>query len=268
MIIETKQEWKIDEKGCLYLLPDIEDKSIDLILTDLPYGQTACEWDLIIPLESLWSEYKRIIKDDGAIVLTASQPFTSMLIMSNLEMFRYEWIWHKNMTSGFALAKKQPLRNHENVVVFYKKQPTYNPIKELRDMNKESKKRMDYDFTTIKGQNVQQNGIKKVQYKPEDKNMSYPKTVKKFNGVNSHNRIHPTQKPILLWEYLIKTYTNEGDTVHDSCLGSGTTLEACVNLNRNFIGFEISNEWEDNYKRIMEKKKNMYQLSKIFKMKC
>lgn len=243
--MKTKQVWKIGD--CLELLPGILDKSIDMILTDLPYGTTACSWDTKIDLSKLWPEYKRIIKDNGAIVLTATQPFTSTLIMSNIDMFKYEWIWYKNMTSGFALAKKQPLRNHENILVFYKKQPTYNPIKELRDMNPKSIKRMEYDFTTEKGLNTHQNGINKIKFVPEDKKLSYPKSVKRWLGVNSHNRVHSTQKPLEMAEYLIETYTNEGDTVHDSCMGSGWSLKACRNLNRSYIGFEISDEWEYQY---------------------
>ncbi len=226
-------------------MPLIPDKSIDMILCDLPYGSTACSWDTILPFDKLWEQYNRIIKDNGAIVLTASQPFTSALVMSNPKMFKYEWIWYKNMTSGFALVKKQPLRNHENILIFYKKQCTYNPIKEERDMSVKSKSRMKYKFTTESGINEQQNGIKKIQYIPEDENMSYPKSVKKFNGVNSHHRFHPTQKPVALFEYLIKTYTNEGDVVLDNCAGSGTTAIACLNTKRNYILMEKEQKYYD-----------------------
>lgn len=219
-------------------MTSISDKSIDMILCDLPYGSTACSWDTIIPIDLLWIQYKRIIKDNGAIVLTATQPFASLLIAGNIEMFKYEWIWYKNTISGFVLAKKQPLRNHENILVFYKKQPTYNPIKEDRELSYDSKKRYEYDFTTTKGINEHQNGIKKIQFIPEDKMLSYPKTVKKFNGVNSHNRLHPTEKPVELFEYLIRTYTNVGDTVLDNCSGSGTTAIAAYKTGRNFICIE------------------------------
>ena len=239
---------------CLEKMKDIPDKSIDMILCDLPYGTTACKWDTIIPFEPLWEQYKRVIKDNGAIVLTASQPFTSALIMSNIKMFKYEWIWSKNTTSGFALAKKQPMRNHENILVFYNKQATYNPIKELRDMSEESKKRMNYEFGSIKGVNQVNGGIKKVQYIPEDKSLCYPKTVQRINNIvnNNKERVHPTQKPVALFEYLIKTYTNEGDLVLDNCMGSGTTGVACKNLNRNFIGIELDPE----YFKIAEKRIN------------
>lgn len=238
LIKKDKHGNELINGDCLEVMPLIRDKSIDLILADLPYGTTACKWDTVINLNLLWEEYKRIIKDNGAIVLTATNPFATSLIQSNIDWFKYEWIWHKNMTSGFALAKKQPLRNHELILVFYKKQPIYNPIKELRDLNKSSKQRMQYDFTSTKGINEQQGGIKKIQFIPEDKKMSYPKTVKKFNGVNPHKRFHTTEKPLSLMEYLIKTYTNEQMLVLDNTMGSGTTCLAAKNLNRKFIGIE------------------------------
>ncbi len=225
---------------CLERMKEIPDGSVDLILTDPPYGTTACKWDSVIDLPLMWEQLKRIIKPSGAVVLFGSQPFTSVLITSNLKMFKYEWVWHKNTTSGFAMAKKQPMRNHENILVFYSSQSTYNPIKELRDMSEDSLKRMNYDFTTEKGSNTLQNGIKKTKYTPEDKGLSYPKTVKKFNtlGNNSKERVHPTQKPVALMEYLIRTYTQEGETVLDFCMGSGTTGVACKNTGRKFIGIE------------------------------
>jgi site-specific DNA-methyltransferase (adenine-specific) len=165
--------------------------------------------------------------------------------MSNPAWFKYEWVWLKNTTSGFALAKKQPMRNHENILVFYNKQPTYNPIKELRDMSEKSKNRMNYDFSSTKGQNQVNGGIKKVKYIPDDKNLCYPKTVQRVNSVvnNSKDKVHPTQKPVALMEYLIKTYTNEGETVLDFTMGSGTTGVAAKNLNRNFIGIELDPDY-------------------------
>jgi len=250
---------------CLELMKDIEDKSVDMILCDLPYGTTQNKWDSIIdlnklwnhygriiknkgvivltaqtPFDKLWEQYKRIIKDNGAIVLTASQPFTSALIMSNIKMFKYEWIWQKNTTSGFALAKKQPMRNHENILIFYKKQPVYNYIKELRDLSEKSKTRMEYEFNSTKGKNQLQNGITRVKVISEDKYFCYPKSVQKINNIvnNNKQRKHPTQKPVALFEYLIKTYTNEGDLVLDNCVGSGTTNIACLNTNRRCIGIE------------------------------
>ena len=236
---------KIYHGDCLDIMKDVPDGSIDMILCDLPYGTTACKWDTIIPLKPLWEQYKRVCKENAAIVLTATNPFASMLIQSNLPLFKYEWVWHKNMTSGFALSKKQPLRNHELVLVFYKKQPIYNPIKEKRDLSEKSKQRMNYEFTTVKGVNEHQNGIKKIQFIPEDKELSYPKTVKKWNGVNSHNRIHPTEKPVDMMSYLVETYTKNGEVVLDNCIGSGTTAIACINTGRNFIGIEKEQEYFD-----------------------
>ena len=242
---------------CLEVMKDVQDKTIDAIITDPPYGTTACKWDSVIPFEPMWKQLNRIIKPNGAIVLFGSEPFSSNLRLSNIKNFKYDWIWHKNNTSGFALAKKPPMRNHEIVSVFYNKQCTYNYIKEMRDMSKSSKKRINYNFTSTKGINQQQNGIKKVQYIPEDTNLSYPKTVKYFKNIanNDKNRVHPTQKPVSLMEYLIKTYTNENETVLDFTMGSGTTGVACKNLNRKFIGiekdkkyFEIANKRIKNHK--------------------
>lgn len=243
--VTLKETIQLYHADCFDVMPTIPDKSIDAIIADLPYGTTACKWDSVLPLDKLWVEYNRILKNTGCIVLTATNPFAATLIMNDPKMFKYEWIWHKNMTSGFALAKKQPLRNHESVLVFYNRQPTYNPIKESRDLSESSKKRMNYDFTTTKGTNVQQGGITKVKFIPEDKCLSYPKTVKKWNGVNSHNRNHPTEKPLDMMEYLIKTYTNEGDMVLDNTMGSGTTGVACLNTNRRFIGIEMETEYFD-----------------------
>lgn len=229
---------------CLEKMKDITDGSIDMILCDLPYGTTKCKWDVVIPFEPLWEQYNRIIKDRGVIVLFGSEPFSSLLRCSNLQIYKYDWIWYKNTTSGFVLAKKQPMRNHENISVFYKGQCDYYPIKELRDLNEDSKKRMQYEFTSTCGVNVQQGGIKKVQFIPEHKELAYPKTVKRFNSVpTSSGRLHPTQKPVVLLEYLIKTYTIEGETILDNCMGSGSTGVACKNINRNFIGIELDPEY-------------------------
>jgi site-specific DNA-methyltransferase (adenine-specific) len=226
---------------CLEIMPIIPDGSVDLILTDPPYGTTACNWDSVIPFDEMWKHLNRIIKKNGAIVLFGSEPFSSALRMSNIKNYKYDWIWHKNNTSGFALAKKQPMRNHEIISVFYNKQCTYNYIKEPRQMSESSKKRMEYAFTSTKGINQQQNGIKKVQFIPEDKELSYPKTIKFFENIanNSKERVHPTQKPVALMEYLIKTYTNENEIVLDFTIGSGTTAVACEKTNRKWIGIEM-----------------------------
>jgi len=210
---------------CLERMKEIPDGSIDMILTDPPYGTTACKWDSIIPLEPMWKQLKRIIKPNGAIVMTASQPFTSILVCSNLKMFKYEWVWQKESGTGLLNAKKQPLRDNESVLVFYSRQPVYKP-----------QFTQGKPYTCTKGgdtENYRKSGI--VTTVSDGKR--YPKTIQKFN--RDKNKMHPTQKPVALMEYLIKTYTNEGETVLDFTMGSGTTGIACVNLNRKFIGIEL-----------------------------
>jgi site-specific DNA-methyltransferase (adenine-specific) len=207
---------------CLEEMKKIPDGSIDLVLTDPPYGTTACKWDSIIPLEPMWKQLKRIIKPNGAIVLTASQPFTSKLISSNMKMFKYEWIWEKEQGVNFLCANIQPLKVHENIVVFYNKQPTYNPQKTKGEWYKSGKG---------KSGDVTNNVIKK-QTESGERN---PRSIIKKNRTTG---LHPTQKPVALMEYFIKTYTNEGDTVLDFAAGSFTTLVACIKTNRKGIGIE------------------------------
>ena len=218
---------------CLELMKFIPDGSIDMILCDLPYGTTACKWDTIIPFEPLWAQYRRVIKRSGAIVLNASQPFTSALVMSNLEMFKYEWIWEKNKATGHLDSKKKPMKAHENVVVFYNLQPTYNP-----------QGLVEKDTPTISKGDRGRKGIGSSGevYRPAVKDAiqthsGYPRSIQRI-GVDMKASFHPTQKPVALCEYLIKTYTNEGETVLDNCMGSGTTGVACKNLGRKFIGIE------------------------------
>ena len=233
---------KLLHGDCLELMKDIPDKSVDMILCDLPYGTTACKWDTIIPFEPLWKQYKRVIKDNGAIVLTASQPFTSALVMSNPKMFRHQWIWNKRMGSNFFNVKSQPLKIHEEIVVFSKKRAFYNPIMRLGKMR-------------VKGNEKQYSGDNVLGNHKTAKtknNLYYPVSILDFSNASRANKIHPTQKPVALFEYLIKTYTNEGDTVLDNCMGSGTTGVACKNLNRNFIGIELDPE----YFKIAEKRIN------------
>ena len=224
---------------CLEVMKGIEDKSIDMILADLPYGTTACKWDTIIPFEPLWEQYKRIIKDNGAIVLTASQPFTSALVMSNIKMFKYEWIWEKSLSGSPALCRKTPMKVHENVLVFGGK--NYNP-----QMTKGTKRKKGISGSSIEGQKFISSGINNGEINDD----YYPRSVQYFSNADRKNKVHPTQKPVALMEYLIKTYTNEGDTVLDNCMGSGTTAVACINTNRNYIGFELSEE----YCKIAEKR--------------
>lgn len=224
--------------NCLEEMQKIPDKSIDMILCDLPYGTTACKWDTIIPFEPLWEQYKRIIKDNGAIVLTASQPFTSALVMSNVNMFKYELIWEKEKASNFMLLKKQFGKVHENILVFYKNQPVFNPIKTVANPDKIDKRKRFNDVIKKDGVTPE---IKL--YRPVDNGLRYPTSNLYFN--RDESSLHPTQKPVALFEYLIKTYTNEGDLVLDNCAGSGTTGVACKNLNRNYILIEKEKEYID-----------------------
>lgn len=213
---------------CIELMKVIPDGSIDAIIADLPYGTTQNQWDSIIPLDALWEQYKRICH--GAIVLTASQPFTSTLVMSNISMFGYEWIWEKNKASGHLNAKRIPMKSHESVIVFYNAPTTYNP--QMTDNHKA----MNPYYTSNNGKNY---GDGKIM-SGGGSTKRYPRSVQMFPVVNNDDpeKIHPTQKPVALMEYLIKTYTNENEVVLDNCMGSGTTGVACLNTNRKFIGME------------------------------
>jgi len=224
---------KIHQGDCLELMKDIPDKSINMILCDLPYGVTARnKWDVIIEFDKLWKQYKRIIKDNGVIVLTAIQPFASAVVVSNPEMFKYEWIWKKTQGTGFLNSKKQPLRNHEQVLVFYNLQCKYNP--QMWKSKPYITKRQDKSYSTNYGKQTCVNTI------CED-GKRYPLTVQEFKY--DKNKVHPTQKPVALFEYMIKTYTDEKDLVLDNCIGSGTTAVACKRTNRNFIGIETDKEY-------------------------
>ena len=230
----------------------IPNKSVDMILCDLPYGTTQCKWDTIIPFEPLWGQYDRIVKDNGAILLFSSQPFTSELIMSNRKMFRYEIIWEKTQPTGFLNAKKMPLRNHENIIVFYKKLPTYNPIKH-KAKNPKTIGRKKVNGT----QAPQYNSYITGKYEWTETGERMPTDVIHFSNWNgarfgdtSKTIKHPTSKPVSILEYLIRTYTNEGETVLDNCMGSGSTGVACVQTGRDFIGIEL----DDNYFEIAQKR--------------
>lgn len=229
----------------LDLTNGIPDKSIDMILCDLPYGTTQCKWDTVIPFEPLWSQYKRIIKDNGAIVLFGSQPFTSNLIMSNLEWFRYCWVWEKNKATGYLNANKMPLRSYEDIVIFYKKMPTYNP--QMTKGTPYSNRHKPNDSGDCYGN---------VAYS-ERNNITtrYPRSVIRFN-VDMKAEYHPTQKPVPLLEYLIKTYTNENELVLDNCIGSGSTAIAAINTGRNYIGMEKDPEYYKIAKKRIEEHKS------------
>lgn len=218
---------------CLKVMKDIEDKSIDMILCDLPYGTTRCKWDSIIDLDKLWQQYCRIIKDNGVIVLFAQTPFDKVLGTSNLEMLRYEWIWEKTQATGHLNAKKMPLKAHENILVFYKKLPVYNPQK--TDGHPPVNSYTKYIATQ---NNTEIYGDLSKEISGGGNTERYPRSIQMFSSDKQKEHLHPTQKPIKLLEYLIKTYTNENDLVLDNCIGSGSTAVAAQNINRNFIGIE------------------------------
>lgn len=222
----------IQQGDCFELIKRVPDKSIDMILCDLPYGSTRNNWDVTLPFDELWKEWKRVIKENGAIVLFSQFPFTAELILSNKSWFRYEWIWEKTKATGHLNAKKMPLKKHENILVFYKKLPVFHPQGLIKKPHP----------TIRKGTN---NG---TNYGKSDKDAiqeyeNYPVDILRFQSVAKP--IHPTQKPVDLLEYLIKTYTNEGDVILDSCMGSGSTCVAAVNTNRHYIGFELNNMYFD-----------------------
>lgn len=249
--MKTIEELKntVLQGDCLELMKDIPDKSIDMILCDLPYGTTACKWDTIIPFEPLWEQYKRIIKDNGAIVLTASQPFTSALVMSNLKMFKYCWVWEKSTKTNFLNAKVQPLRKHEDILVFGKSKVNYFPqgLEDKNSFTKQGKKETE----NYHSQDRSSGGY-------FQEKTGYPHDIIFVKSESSIYVKHPTQKPVALFEYLIKTYTNEGDIVLDNCAGSFTTAIASENTKRNWICIEQLEEYcEIGKKRIEENRKKL-----------
>jgi site-specific DNA-methyltransferase (adenine-specific) len=244
----------------LDVMSKIDNESIDMIFCDLPYGTTRNDWDVIIPLDKLWEQYNRIIKKNGAIVLTAANPFDKVLACSNIENYRYDWIWHKNKATGHLNSKKLPLKSHECVLIFYKKPPTYNPqfTSGHKPMNKVSQKKgvpppeklRNYGHMDIQNGNEGGSTIR------------FPRTVLDIPVINNDNplKFHPTQKPVELAEYFIKTYSNENDIILDNCMGSGSTGIACLNTKRKFIGIEINEEYYNKAKNWIESEK-----TKLFK---
>jgi DNA modification methylase len=235
---------KINFGDCLELMNDIPDESVDMILCDLPYGTTQCSWDSVIDFSRLWIQYERIIKTNGAIVLTASQPFTSKLIVSNINRFKYSMVWEKSKATGFLNAKKRPLVAHEDIVVFCKHTPPYYPQMTQGEVYNKGvrKKQTENDvYGKFKQTEVKSEGLR------------YPRSVVYFKTAESEGDvIHKTQKPVTLFEYLIKTYTNEGETVLDNCSGSGTTAIACITTNRNYICIENDKKHFENSNRRVE----------------
>ncbi len=231
---------------CLERMKEIEDGSVDMVLADPPYGITSCKWDSVIDLDLIWERLKRVIKPNGAIVMTASQPFTSNLISSNYKMFRYCIVWDKIKGTGFLNAKRMPMRNHEDVVIFYKKLPTYNP-----QMTHGHKRKVSFRCKSLQaevyGEMKNNNNY--------DSTSRYPRSIQSISSDTQSSSLHPTQKPVALMEYLIKTYTNEKETVLDFAMGSGTTGVACKNLNRNFIGIEMDEGYFNIAKKRIEETK-------------
>ena len=237
-------KYSVKQGDCLELMKEIPDKSINMILCDLPYGTTQCSWDTVIPFDKLWEQYNRIIKDNSAIVLFGSEPFSSQLRCSNLKNYKYDWVWDKKIPSGMCNAKIQPMRQTENISVFVRGKSHYNPQMISREMPIKGGGLRD----SYSGGNVGKN------MKPLHKiyDMKYPTTLIVFDKIRKGS-LHPTQKPVPLLEYLIKTYTNEGELVLDNCMGSGSTGVACLHTNRNFIGFELDEKYFNIAKERLEK---------------
>lgn len=234
--------YKIIQGDCLELMKEIPDGSVDMILCDLPYGITRNKWDMVIPFEPLWGQYRRIIKQNGAVVLFGNEPFSSRLRTSNIKWYKYDWVWDKKLVSGFLNAKKQPLRVFENICVFYDRQCTYNPQMKKGDPQLKNTGRCSENYNNFVAM-------------PHYSDTYYPKNIialpqKRIKGG------HPTQKPVPLLEYLIKTYTNEGETVLDNCMGSGSTGVACANTGRDFIGIELDENYFDIAKKRIEEAYN------------
>ena len=236
---------------CIEVMKNLPENYIDMVFCDLPYGTTQNSWDSMIAFDKLWENYDRIVKENGAIVLTSQQPFTSQLIMSNIKNFRYEWIWEKNKATGHLNAKRMPMKSHENICIFYKKLPMYNP-----------QKTMDHKAYGAVKPNISPSTEQKRNYNHHfqpgnDGNTTdrYPRTVQKFSVMNNDDpeKWHPTQKPVELIEYFIKTYSKKNDRVLDNCMGSGSTGIACANLNRKFVGIEIDKEYYDMTKSRLNK---------------
>ena len=226
---------------CLEIMKEIKDKSIDMILCDLPYGTTKCKWDIVLPFDDLWKQYNRIIKDNGAVVLFGTEPFSSHLRLSNLKNYKYDWIWKKTKAQGFLNSKKMPLKDYENICVFYKKLPMYNPQGIIYGDFKNDRKSKYNKGEDVYGKE-KEFGISHMS--------NFPKQIIEFSNPSGKGQLHPTQKPVGLLEYLIKTYTKEGEIILDNCMGSGSTGVACKNLNRNFIGIEL----DENYFNIAKER--------------
>tara|TARA_R100000655_G_scaffold348_8_gene1443 strand:- start:1122 stop:1868 length:747 start_codon:yes stop_codon:yes gene_type:complete len=229
---------------CLEIMKSIKDKSVDAIITDPPYGTTACKWDSVIPFDLMWKQLNRIIKPNGAVVLFGSEPFSSHLRMSNIKNYKYDWIWNKLYGTNIYEANKRPMKYHELISVFYKEQPFFN--KQMTQAKKENQRNRNKNFKKETKNTIYGNQKKYIPNKKDDK-LRNPITILEYSNQSKEchrtKRLHPTQKPLELMEYLIKTYTNENETVLDFACGSGTTGVACCNTNRNFIGIELDKQY-------------------------
>ena len=264
LLNKIRGKMKLIHGDCLEKMKSITDKSVDMVLTDPPYGTTACKWDSVIPFEPMWEQLKRIVKDNGAICLFGSEPFSSHLRLSNLKMFKYDWVWDKVQPSGAPLARKMPMKQHELISVFYQKQVNY-----YRQMADRPKK--DIRVNAVRNKNNQKTKeshdhmgkIANKYAKDYDPTKVSPKTIIRFSKQPTRTKfLHPTQKPVALMEYLIRTYTNEGETVLDFCFGSGTTAIACLNTNRKFIGIEKDEHYFEIAKKRIENHKPQLELFK------
>lgn len=244
---------------CLELMNRIPDGSIDMVLSDLPYGTTRCRWDTPINLQELWEQYRRVVKENGAIALFSAQPFTTELISSNKAMYRYEWIWRKTQPSGFMNAKKMPLRTHENIEIFYRKPPTYNP---QMTHGHQRKTATAYGTRESDGSSCYGREERNYTYDSTDR---YPVDVLQYSTGDKSKRLHPTQKPVDLLEYLVKTYTNPGETVLDNCMGAGSTGVACLNTGREFVGIELDPEYN---KKMEEQARQLHEKALAGKWCC
>lgn len=244
---------------CLELMKRIPNGSIDMVLSDLPYGTTRCRWDTPINLQELWKQYRRVVKKNGAIVLFSAQPFTTELISSNKAMYRYEWIWRKTQPSGFMNAKKMPLRTHENIEIFYRKPPTYNP---QMTHGHQRKTATAYGTRESDGSSCYGREERNYTYDSTDR---YPVDVLQYSTGDKSKRLHPTQKPVDLLEYLVKTYTNPGETVLDNCMGAGSTGVACLNTGREFVGIELDPEYN---KKMEEQARQLHEKALAGKWCC
>jgi len=246
-----RNKYKIALGDCLDVMKRIPDNSVDFILTDPPYGTTACKWDNIIPFESMWDQIWRVLKPNGAVALFGSEPFSSALRMSQIKYFKYDWVWQKDRPNNFALANRQPMKYHELVSVFYRTQPLYNKQMEPRQGSGKARYKYLVDNSTRKAGEHKINLV--ADKKMYDPNLRNPSSVQAFSSGRRQDVLHPTQKPVALLEYLIKTYTNETEIVLDFTMGSGSTGVACINTNRQFIGIEKEEKYFEISKERLEK---------------